>query len=245
MQYKCIACLMALLAPLYTSFNFCWANEKKLVLAVSSQLSQSPQIEVYTNFYSEAFRRIGYGLELKVFPSERSGALANSGYVDGLPGRVKDYNSHYRDLIRVDVPLWTMEFVAYSNVALRLDVFGWEALAKSIYRVDCRIGVIRCVSMLSKPLSNRLELVYSAESALKRLQLRRSDVYVDLATIVDPLLREEKYASMGIKRVGAVELVENYLYLHKKHQALVPNLEVALKNMKEEGWLNGDPPHKD
>ncbi|WP_431685573.1 hypothetical protein [Hahella sp. NBU794] len=208
---------------------------RKMVLVVSSQVAETEQGRQYKLFYTEVFRRLNLEFEMKTFPSKRCGALANSGLVDGLPSRVAGYEAAHPNLIRINAPLWEVSFTAYA-LSPGLRVNGWRSLAGQGLRVDCRLGVRNCEEELPKIKQlGPVEFVANANLGLRRLQARRTDLYIDLDFVVDPLLHAEEFSHASIHKAGVLESVPTYLYVHKRNQDLTPALEATLTAMREEG----------
>ena len=109
----------------------------------------SPQGKWLALIYTEAFRRLGWNLVYKQYPSGRSAQYSNSGLVDGEMARVYSFNSKYPNLIRVDEPLEKIRFVAITaDPSLTLQ--GWEDLKKRNFRINYRRGVKLFDEMLPK-----------------------------------------------------------------------------------------------
>ncbi|MDG9669372.1 hypothetical protein ONV78_16650 [Hahella sp. CR1] len=225
-----LGCVLALsTTPTYAA--------RKMVLVVSSQVAETEQGRQYKLFYTEVFRRLNMEFEMKTFPSKRCGALANSGLVDGLPSRVAGYEAAHPNLIRINAPLWEVSFTAYA-LSPSLRVTGWRSLAGQGLRVDCRLGVRNCEEELPKIKQlGPVEFVANANLGLRRLQARRTDLYIDLDFVVDPLLHAEEFSHASIHKAGVLESVPTYLYVHKRNQDLAPALEATLTAMREEGLI--------
>jgi polar amino acid transport system substrate-binding protein len=178
----------------------------------------------------EAFRRIGAHFNLVSLPSERSLHLANQGEVDGEGLRVAGLGGQYPNLIQVPERYIGISFVAFAkDPAIRLDQ-GWESLKP--YRVafitgwkmfEANTSSARVINKVDKP-----------EQMFRMLDGGRIDLA--LYTRADGMALAH---GMGLSSIAPIvpslKDVDMYLYLHKKHEALVPKLAQALREMKADG----------
>lgn len=178
----------------------------------------------------EALRRAGLVLRLVSLPSQRSLFAANAGEVDGEGLRVAGLEASYPDLVRVPERFISISFVAFTrDPKLVLDqgfaslkplrvahINGWKlfeaqaAVARVVYKVD------------------------QAEQLFRMLEADRVDVA--LYTLADGL------ALVNAMRLGQVRALQPalaeadmFLYLHQRHQAWVPKIAQALRDMRADG----------
>ncbi|WP_194271271.1 ABC transporter substrate-binding protein [Zoogloea sp. 1C4] len=166
-------------------------------------------------------------------PSERSLVAANLGEVDGEGLRVAGLSAQYPNLVQVPERFVRISFVAFAKDAtIPLDN-GWDSLKP--YRVafingwkmfEANASGARVVHKVDKPDQmfrmlddGRVDLVLYTRA--DGTQLARSLGLTSIAPLSPPL-RD----------------VDMYLYLHKKHQALVPRLGQALRDLKADGTYN-------
>ena len=159
-------------------------------------------------------------------PAARSLALANNGVIDGDIIRIRDINREFQNLVRVEVPICTIEISAFSWTP-NVTVGSFAALADMDDLVlSTQIGRKLIQSKLEAA-PNRL-FVESVQRLFVLLEQKRSDIVVlDRPTaywIIGKRLKRSIY------EVADTPLAQQdyYLYLHKKHAALVPALEQAL-----------------
>jgi polar amino acid transport system substrate-binding protein len=178
----------------------------------------------------EACKRIGVGFKLVSLPSERSLLAANQGEVDGEGLRVAGLEEDYPHLLRVPERFIGISFVAFAaNPAITLTE-GWASLRP--YRVafingwkmfEANAAGARVVHKLDK-----------AEQLFQMLAAGRIDLA--LYTRADGLALVRQLGLSGIAPLApALRDVDMYLYLHQKHQHLVPRLAKALREMKADG----------
>ncbi len=181
----------------------------------------------------EAFRRIGVDFKLVSLPSERSLHSANLGEVDGEGLRIAGLSGQYPNLVQVPERYIGISFVAFARDAtIRLDQ-GWESLKP--HRVafingwkmfEANASGARSVSKVDKP-----------EQMFLMLDSGRVDLALYTRTDGVALAR-----SMGLGAIAplapALKDVDMFLYLHKKHESLLPRLAQALREMKADGSYN-------
>ncbi len=176
----------------------------------------------------EAFRRAGVQLRLVKLPAERGLINANAGIEDGDLARIAGLHAMYPNLIRVPEKLIDWEFVAFGKnptLLSKLDVLRTQP-----------IGHIRGWKIYENMLAGAPAVVSSDDSAqlFRQLQLDRIDVALYERWLGMSLLRKQ-----GIKGIYPLEPAiakrEMYIYLHKRHAALVPKIAEALRAIKAEG----------
>lgn len=181
----------------------------------------------------EAFRRLGMEFKLVSLPSERSLVAANLGEVDGEGLRVAGLGDQYPNLIRVPERFVNISFVAFArNATIPIDR-GWDSLKP--HRVAFITGwkmfeanamVARSVTKVDKP-----EQMFQ--------MLEHGHVDLALYTRADGLAFTRR---QGLSSIAPLEPslkdVDMYLYLHRRHEALVPRLAQAMRDMKIDGTYN-------
>ncbi|MDP2267279.1 MAG: transporter substrate-binding domain-containing protein [Thiobacillus sp.] len=176
----------------------------------------------------EAFRRAGVQLRLVKLPAERGLINANAGTEDGDLTRIAGLDTLYPNLVQVPEKLIDWEFVAFGKnptLPAKMDVLRTQP-----------IGHIRGWKIYENMLAGSTTVVASddAEQLFRQLQLNRIDVALYERWLGVGLLRKQ-----GIKGVYPLEPAlakrEMYIYLHKRHAALVPKIAEALRAIKAEG----------
>jgi len=180
---------------------------------------------------TEAFRRLGLEVKLVQLPSERALQNANLGIDDGNYVRIAGLSSLYPNLLMVPEPMSEFSFTAFARdpelrTATWADlrrrrtaiVTGWKIAernlegAPSLTRVRDEEGLF---SLLDK---GRVEVVVSSLHTGRELLRLRG--YQDVRALLPPLTTQPMY-----------------IYLNKKHAALVPKLAEALREMRRDGAL--------
>lgn len=176
------------------------------------------------------FLELGMDVEILVYPaaSERSLLNANEGIDDGQALRVAGLEHLYPNLIQVPEPVIMNDFVALS-MRHRFATPGWGALKP--YTVSYIIGWK--IFEANVPPGTLRTTVREAEQLFTLLARDRVDV----------VLYERWQGLAQARRSGLrVQAMEPpllstpmYMYLHKKHAALVPRVAQALARLKRNG----------
>ena len=218
-----------------------------LVFGLAPAVAGNPTLTLSTNntpldrkaleqLSQESLRRIGVDLKLVSLPSERSLTAANLGEVDGEGLRVGGLggpDGPYPNLIQVPERFVRISFVAFAkNATISLDN-GWDSLKP--YRIafingwkmfEANAQGARVVNKVDKP-----------EQLFRMLDEGRVDLM--LYTHADGLLLARNLGLTSVAPLSpALKEVDMYLYLHKKHQALVPKLTQAIRDLKADGSYN-------
>lgn len=176
----------------------------------------------------EAFRRAGVQLRLARLPAERGLINANAGTDDGELTRIAGLETQYPNLVRVPEKLIDWEFAAFSKKATVSPT--WEVLRAR------PIGHVRGWKIYEKELVGAPFVMVSndPEQLFRQLQLDRIDVALYERWHGLSLMKR-----MGLKGIAPLEPLiakrEMYIYLNKRHAALVPKLADALRAIKAEG----------
>jgi polar amino acid transport system substrate-binding protein len=214
------------------------APRRTLVLAGAAELLDSFHGAWTRLIYQEALRRLGSALELRAYPAQRASMMSDGGLVDGEINRAARYGQRHPGMLRVDPAHFSITFAAYGRPAVHLQP-GWEGLRNRGYRVEYRSGVAICELELPAVVPDgALSSSSRSELALRKLVEDRADVFVDVASVVDPLLRKREFAASGIGQVAVMETVDMHAFLHPRHARLAASLSAVLAQLKREGYID-------
>jgi len=178
----------------------------------------------------EAYRRLGYEIEIYYLPGERAIHSANNGMVDGELYRIA--KEMYQNLIIVPVPICYIKHSVFTKNA-NFQPDGWESL-KPFSAISLR-GYKYAEKKL-KEHGIRYHLVNDFNKMLELLEEGRYDI--GLMNMLDGL---KAMKSLGIKDIKALEppldSLPLYHFLHRKNKELVPLIGEKLKALKEEGFV--------
>lgn len=182
----------------------------------------------YGALVKELFSRINIDANVIPLKSARAILNVNRGIDDGAIARTKGLEKKYKNLIRVPGAVVKFKFVAYS-LNKNINITDWESLK------PYSVGIIRGWKIYEQKVLGIKELtkVTDAEQLFKLLLNGRSDL----------ILFEYHRGSWWNKHLNAKAhligspIVEKdmFIYMHKKHSALVPKIAQALAKLKKDG----------
>ena len=202
---------------------------RPILIFTTADDQQHRRAQAANAILTETLERLGMDLRIIPMPSARSLKNANAGIEDGNFLRTKGIGNAYPNLIPVPEPIVVNPIVAFSkNLSIRVD--GWKSLLK--YHVVCINGWRNCERELIRP---KARTMLKNEALLFTLLAKnRAEVGVfGLHTGREVLKR------LDIKDVHPLDppiTVSNlYLYVHKKHEELIPGFLRVLRSMKADG----------
>ncbi|MGB4073248.1 substrate-binding periplasmic protein [Pseudomonas sp.] len=223
---SCCAWLLALLLNV--------ANAAELpVITLSTVDTDDRSTQVMSRVMTAVYRHIGYSLQIVPLPSRRGLAKANAGDYDGELFRVKSISEDFPNLVAVPTPVGVMAFRAFAMRPLPLD--GWASLAA--YRLGSEMGV-KYVEYNTAGM--QVSYAPKPEQLFLMLKAGRIDVVVmEIASARMALdeLRASGEALAGMQVLGVVDEVELHTFLHRKHAALLPKVDQALREFAAQGLL--------
>ena len=177
----------------------------------------------------EAVRRCGYQLKLVRLPAERGLINANEGLEDGDLSRIAGLEKKYPNLIRVPEKIFDLDFVALTRQA-GLRTAHWRDLE------SLHVGYIRGWKLFEQNLTPRTDSIQSTtpEHMMELLRRGRIDAALYSRWMGLALARQME---MDDVRVAEPPLAtgEMFIYLHKRHEEVVPKLAEALRALKRDG----------
>lgn len=191
----------------------------------------SPIRDILEARIKEAFHRMGLEAELTpTLSSQRAIMLANQDG-DGDAARVANIKEiapqNTGNLLKVREPIVTMALTVYTK-NLDFPVEGWHSLVG--YHNGARVGA----KILEKNIPGQRSFVPSTEQLVRLLDSGRIDTMVEWNLIADTAIKDAGIT--GIKKLSPALTYEPFfLYLHKRHEALLPRLTQVLAQMKEDG----------
>lgn len=226
-QWLCGLALVACLGPLAPVHA---ADKLVLSSGVLAPYTTPDRKGFLDQLIAAIFHEIGREAELLIYPTatERGMLNANEGVDDGLAMRLAGLEKQYPNLIRVPEELAVNDFVAITTHH-RFDTSHWDSLKP--YVVSYIIGWK--VFEQNVPKSKELTLVRDAEQLFTLLARDRADVVL-----------YERWQGMAQTRTRGIKVqimepplvrTKMYIYLNKKHAALVPQVAGALARLKQNG----------
>ena len=215
-------------------------GERPLVLAASlrpaTRLMRASQY-----LYSSLFARVGRRVELRFIPSVRAIREANQGHVDGDFFRIAAYGLRAPNLLRVDEPVGQEGvgmYVAsdrFAQLRTLQDLEEWGGAPLEIGYTRGIVGVDETRGVFELASRHRMQSTPDLEVGLQMLIKGRLDVFLGPTLGVEALLVQKGLMDSGIRCAGLFVQRNGYIFLHKRHAALIPRLEAAMRAMKAEG----------
>lgn len=185
--------------------------------------------------YTQAFERLGYDFSYQVVPAARASMMADSGKVDGEPGRVFSYGEKYKNLIRIEEPVVDTHLLAFAHNP-NIKIHNWQSLQESQDKVEYYRGVFFAEQKLKELIpEERLTESSSPVSSFRKMLRDRIDIYIDSEASSLALLQSPEFQDRQISAIAILENITSYGYLNKRHGALAVSLARELKHMKQEG----------
>jgi polar amino acid transport system substrate-binding protein len=202
------------------------AQEKIIISGITG--SRSSQLCIAT--VREAYKRIGYEIEIQRFNGKTALKKSNSGEVDAELQRVDGISRKYSNLIQVPIPINFLRGTAFAT-KVSFPVTGWYSLK------PYKIGIPKGILFAEQGTEGMNPIVAdSYQGVLDKLDSGEVDVIV-LPQINGRLAIKEGKVK-GLKELeGILEQVFAYHYVHKKNESLVPRLEKVLKQMLLDGTI--------
>lgn len=209
----------------------CLAQTAKLSLSTGA-LPPLTSVPGHPGFIDElaraAFKRIGVEVEVTTVPTERSLINANSGVDDGDIFRVAGVELEYPNLIRIPEKTLDNDFIAYTK-RTEIRIRTWADLQP--YSVAYATGWkpyernVKGVKELTK--------TSSIDELPSLLEKGRADVILMDRWQGQWVVRQSGYKFRLLE--PPLARFEMFMYLNKKHAALVPKVAKALADMKADG----------
>ena len=177
----------------------------------------------------QAFKRIGYGFKSVNLPAERALRNANAGIDDGDLLRIGGLEKIYPNLIQVPEKIMDVEFSIFSKHN-KLQIFKWSDLK------TYTVAIITGWKILERNITDVVDLtkVNNADQLFSVLLKDRVDTIAYSRWVGLGYIKQNALKGIHIIRPPIAKRAM-YVYLHKKHRALVPKLAKALRSMKSDG----------
>ncbi len=179
--------------------------------------------------YQELFARLGIAFEIQMLPAERALQNANAGIDDGDTCRIAGLQATYPNLVHTTEPVLGYQMAVFSREE-KFPVSGPESLE------PYALGIVTGWKILERTTRQHPSrtMVDSADQLFWMLDQGRVDI-----ALIERLVGMEAVNRLGIKggRILSPPFLTGdwFLYLHKKHQALIPRIDAELRKMKQDG----------
>ncbi|ETR65603.1 MAG: family 3 extracellular solute-binding protein, partial [Candidatus Magnetoglobus multicellularis str. Araruama] len=188
---------------LYCHITICPVSAKEYIFSSS----ESKGFSIAFMVLREAYQNIGIDIKREKFTSARALIESNNGRTDGEIGRVKGIDRTFKNLLRVPVPVLTIQFAAFSKDNT-IQIKGWESL------LPYEIAYIRGVKCIKKnlPKGARVNLLTRQEHLFMFIEKNRADIAITSLISSHFVLKSKDIHSIHV--VGKLSKVHLYHYLH-------------------------------
>lgn len=220
-----------LLLLIFLSTSLAIANEKVYVLSYSPD---SIFHQLVRDRIKVVYERAGIQAKFIPLPHNRSLASANEGTVDGDVGRITSVEEKYPNLLKVNVKLMNVTGAVYTT---NKDISLYHDYLLKEYRVGHVLGVSWTYNKM-KGLKSTTAHDYKA--LFEMLIMDRVDIVLATGASADAVLNDLGEKASKVRKLQPFIFTSPiYHYVNKKNKVIIPRLEKALKELKEEGyWLN-------
>ncbi len=206
------------------------AETVSLNTADSAPYSTMDSTGFYDVLLEDVFSRLGLGVHINHYPSERSIQWADEGHDDGEFARISGLSDTFDNLLEVREPLVSFQFVAVKRAEDSFRINGWEDLK------NLRIGFLNGWKIYEMQLGSYPEVTRydNVESMVNVLLAGRVDVILYSELRMNNYIRKNKVE--GIEIIHPPLTVRTmHLYLHEDHAALVDKVNEQLREIKSSG----------
>jgi len=182
----------------------------------------------FNRLTAELFRRLDIDYQLSFMPAQRSLVSTNNGTTDVIIGRTAAIEKKLPNLVRVPVNILDFDFTAYTkDPTIRID--RWDSLNPYI------VGIINGWKIVEQNVAGSREVVKVNEFGQLLTLLDKGRVEV---AILDRVMGEWTFRELGLElKINKPPLTSkpNFIYLHKKHRDLIPEITSGLLQMQQDG----------
>ncbi|WP_286272762.1 hypothetical protein [Thalassotalea hakodatensis] len=186
-----------------------------------SVVNDSPVVLWYKNYVEHAYNHLDFRITFMQLPPGRGAIEANKGNIDALTIRTSLVEHAIPEFIRVPIVLATGKLMLFCQIDVVCDPSIVNQKRKTI-------GTVAGVNVTKVFMADKKANIYEIASAGKVAEMfsRKRLDYILTITSDD----FGSYVDLPEKQYQTAELItiEGYHYLHKRHQALMPDIEKAL-----------------
>ncbi len=197
--------------------------------SIKPPFSTEQQDGFFDQLLAELFRRAGYEAVLSRLPAERALLMVNEGYSDADVPRVAGLEKKYPNLIRVPEAVINYEFTAFMRHPVETEL-TWQGLEQK------QVGMIIGWKIYENnvPKNSRISRVSKPQQLFKLLFGNRVDIILYERYAGMEIIARNNYTDLAACR-PPLAVKPMYLYLHRRHAALVAPLAELLREMKVDG----------
>ncbi len=179
-----------------------------------------------------AFKQIHIDAVIQCFETADVLDFVNHGEYDGAVSYNPDVLENYENLLKVNSPIGQVELTAYASVFSGKKITSWSQLSNQ------RVGVlVQNPYIVSKLPEDIKSLTY--KSSAEKLFLGLVNMEYDY--VVFPKIKDSKVGKPEIVvDFGVIETLNEYIYLNKRNEDIVLDLESSIYNLNLDNLIKGD-----
>lgn len=196
-----------------------------------------PETLLVESIVTEGFKRAGILMKYQTLPSERSLRNVHLGIDDVEAGRIEGLDKTYPNLVRVKVPIHSIDIVLLSRDNAHPKGEHIKTIAQmKPYNVGLIRGVKIAERIAQKATPKSITQATSYAMLIKMLINGRIDVIITSKIALLTMLSQTKERGLHMTSKPIVSL-PLYTYLNKKYSSLVPKLEQSYNSMLKDGTI--------
>ena len=193
-------------------------------------LTSEPSNNIIDILTRDVLNRMGYDVKISMLPLERALNNLNQGIDDGMILCRNSKLDSYTNLRQVPEKIIDLQVTAFTNSG-NLNIQNWSDLNNH------NVGILSGIKPIEQSLAGHARLVKVKEPAQLFQLLKDKRVDYAIFTYWNGM---EYVHSLGLQnRIKPIDqpLINYpmYMYVNKKHEALIPQLVQSLRTIKEEG----------
>lgn len=209
-------------------FLFMGALNAKDRLVFSTFPDVDPATIMSERILKVAYGELGISIKMQKLPGKRALVHSNRGITDGELFRILGINKTFQNLIPIMVPVHYSSFVVFTT-NVDFEVNGWESLR------PYKIGYLSGIALIENNTKGMMvEPVNTMKQGFKKLILERTHVMIETRISGLSVIKENNFKGITILE-PPLQNVPVYHYLHKKHRALIPELEKVMRQIEQDG----------
>lgn len=198
-----------------------------------SCIEGTPDIEISRRVLAEAYGRLGIDITIQELPGLRALLYANEGATDGELFRAEGIEKEYKNLIRINVPINTVDVVVITK-RLSFEVTNWENLKP--YHIGIQSGITFIESKISQIEGLKVHRAKNSIQLLRMLENERIDAVAAPRISAIIALADLRYDTIKILE-PPLQSLPLFHYLNIKHKSLAAEVEKVLHKMETEGEI--------
>lgn len=206
----------------------CIGHAEQLKLRINCTI-HSPYEAFFVRLLEEICLRNNIDLYRSMPPVGRSLIHVNQGLDDGDGPRIAGLSSAYPNIVCVPEPFGEFHFGAFAK-SPKIQINGWAGLA------ELNVAYIHGWKIFDNQVKTAKSItkVKNKDLLFKLLDTGRTDVALITKSAGYEMV--QKLNLKGIRFIHPPLAIEpNFLYLHKRHKDLAPQLAQTLRDMKQKG----------